>query len=279
MHRGAAERVNRELEAGGANGLHIDDVAQVSDVRQDEVVPVRRVRAESSLEPHPFYAGIAAPQKVIGAVLDPPGHVDIGRTSVSRVVLEAAVLRRVMRRGDDNAVGELLASPAIVDEDRVRDDRRRRHPVVLLDDGVHAVGGEDFERRALGGPGKRVRIPPHEQRAIGALQAPEVADGLGDGQNMGFVERAAQRRAAMPAGPEAHSLFGVVEIGPAFEIFAFEAGQIDQHLRGRRLAGKGREGHLQVPVLWHRTRLCLPDFCGILGDRVVAGEFPAAGHV
>ena len=43
----------------------------------------------------------------------------------------------------------------------------------------------------------------------------------------------------MPAGPEADPLFGIVEIGPAFEIFAFEAGQIDQHLLWRRLAGKG----------------------------------------
>ena len=64
---------------------------------------------------------------------------------------------------------------------------------VLLDDDVHLIGGEDFERRALGGPGKRVRVPPHEQRAIDALHAPEVADGLGNGQNMGFGERAAQR--------------------------------------------------------------------------------------
>src|SRR5271166_3872224 len=30
---------------------------------------------------------------------------------------------------------------------------------------------------------------------------------------------------------------------------------------------------------WHRTRLRSPDFSGVLGDRVVAGELPAAGHV
>ncbi len=109
------------------------------------------------------------------------------------IVLEPAVLRRVVRGGEDNAVGETLASLAIVDKDCPRHDRRRSHAVVLLDDGVHIIAGEDFERRALGGPGKRVRIPPHEQRAIGALQAPEVADGLGNGQNMGFGERPAQR--------------------------------------------------------------------------------------
>ena len=42
----------------------------------------------------------------------------------------------------------------------------------------------------------------------------------------------------MPAGTEADPLFGIVEIGPAFEIFAFEACQIDQYLFGRRLAGE-----------------------------------------
>ncbi|MGE5779417.1 MAG: hypothetical protein ACM30D_08915, partial [Hyphomicrobiales bacterium] len=52
----------------------------------------------------------------------------------------------------------------------------------------------------------------------------------------------------MPAGTEADPLFEIVEIGPAFEIFAFEAGQIDEHLLGRRLAGQGRNGH--APILF-----------------------------
>jgi hypothetical protein len=42
----------------------------------------------------------------------------------------------------------------------------------------------------------------------------------------------------MPAGTEADPLFGIIELGQAFEIFAFEAGQIDQDLLGRRLAGQ-----------------------------------------
>src|SRR5271165_7351918 len=33
------------------------------------------------------------------------------------------------------------------------------------------------------------------------------------------------------------------------------------------------------PLSWQRARLHLPDLGGILSDRVVAGEFPAAGHV
>ena len=44
MHGRAAERVDGELEVGGADCLHVDDVAQVIDVRQDEIFLVRRVR-------------------------------------------------------------------------------------------------------------------------------------------------------------------------------------------------------------------------------------------
>ena len=70
---------------------------------------------------------------------------------MSRVVFESAVLRRVVRGRDDNAVGKMSISPVIMDENRPRNDRRRGHCVILLDDCVHAVAGEDFERRALRG--------------------------------------------------------------------------------------------------------------------------------
>ena len=73
---------------------------------------------------------------------------------------------------------------------------------------------------------------------IGALGMPVVADGLGDGENVGFGERPAERRAAMPAGAKADQLTGIIEIRLALEIFAFEPGRIDQHILGRRLAGQ-----------------------------------------
>src|SRR5919108_1381862 len=104
------------------------------------------------------------------------------------VVLEAAVLRRVVRRRDDDAVREVLLAAAVVYEDGPRDDWRRGHTVVALDDGQHAVGGQDLERRALGRPGQRVCVLPHVERSISALGAPVVADGLGDGQDMGLGE-------------------------------------------------------------------------------------------
>ena len=45
VHGGAAERIDAELEAGAADGLHVDDVAQIVDVGQDEIFLVRRLAA------------------------------------------------------------------------------------------------------------------------------------------------------------------------------------------------------------------------------------------
>ena len=77
-----------------------------------------------------------------------------------------------------------------------------------------------------------MRVLPHVERAISALGAPVVADSLGDGQNMGLGERAAQRGAPVAAGAEADQLVGVAHVGPAGIILVFEPGQVDQHLFG-----------------------------------------------
>ena len=46
-------------------------------------------------------------QQLVGPVLDPLRDVGVGRAAVGRVVLEAAVLGRIVRRRDDDAVGEV----------------------------------------------------------------------------------------------------------------------------------------------------------------------------
>src|SRR5215831_21078818 len=120
----------------------------------------------------------------------------------------------------------MCLATAVVDEDSPRDDWRRRHTVVALDDGLHPVGGQDLERGALRWSGEGVRVFPHVQRAIGALAAAVVADSLGDGQDVGFGKGAVQRRTAVPAGAEADPLGGVFHLGPARIILLFESGQV-----------------------------------------------------
>ena len=172
-------------------------------------------------------------------MLDPLRHVGVGRAAVRRVVFEAAVLRRIVRRRDDDAVGETPIAAAVVDEDRPRDDRRRRDPVVPLNDGFDVVGGKHLQRGALGRAGQGMRVLAHEQRAVDAVRPPVVADRLGDGKDVRLGERAVARRAAMAAGAEADPRCRVVGIRPGLEILPLEPGRVDQHLLRRRLAGQG----------------------------------------
>ncbi len=53
-----------------------------------------------------------AGEQLVRALGDPPGRVGVGGPAVRRVVLEAAIARGVVRRGDDDAVGESRAGRA-----------------------------------------------------------------------------------------------------------------------------------------------------------------------
>src|SRR5262249_1608118 len=86
---------------------------------------------------------------------------------------------------------------------------------------------------------------------------PVVTDRLGDRENMSLGERSAQWRAAMPAGAKTDPLLGIVNIGPALKIFAFETGQIDQHLFRRGLAGEWRNGHELILLMASARRASL----------------------
>ena len=56
--------------------------------------------------------------------------------------------------------------------------------------GLDAVGRQHFQGGALGRAGQGVRVLAHVERAVDALAAAVVADGLGDGQDVGLGERA-----------------------------------------------------------------------------------------
>ena len=164
-------------------------------------------------ERHALHSSIVSAQQFVGAILHPARHVGIGRAAVGRIVFEAAVLRRIVRRRDDDAIGETGFASAIVNEDGTRDDRRRRHAIVALDDRLDIFGGQNFQRGALRGRGQGVRVLAHVQRAVDAVAAAVIANGLRDGENVRLGECAVQRRAAMPAGAEADHLIRVVQIG------------------------------------------------------------------
>ncbi len=200
-------------------------------------------RAERALVRHARDARVARAQQLVGAVLDPAGHVGVGGPAVGRVVLEAAVLRRVVRRGHHDAVRLVRGAAPVVDQDRVRDDRRRRDAVFPLDDGLHLIRGQDLERGALGRSGHRVGVLAHVQRPVDAAAAPVLADRLGGGQDVRLGEGAAQRGAAVPAGAEGDELVRVAGVGAARVVLALERADVHQHLRRRRLPRERRDAH------------------------------------
>ena len=198
---------------------------------------------------HALHAVVSAAQQFVGPVLDPVRHVGVGGTAVGRVVLEAAVLGRIVRRRDDDAVREMLLAAAVIDEDGSGDDRGRGDTLVALNDRLHSIARQDLQRRALGRAGQRVRVLAHVERAVRALAAPVVADGLGDSQDVSLRERAVQRRAPVSAGAKTDQLVGVTQIGQTLEILSFEPGQVNQHLFRSRLARKWRDRHGTLPLI------------------------------
>jgi hypothetical protein len=238
VHRGAAERIDRKREARRADHVEVDDVPQVVHVRQDEIVAMGRCRADRGVDRSPRDARIRAPQEIVGAVLHPARHVGVGGSAVRRVVLEAAVLWRIVGGCHHDPVGEVVRMAAVVDEDRARDRGRGREAIVALDHRLYAVRRQHLERGALGGSGERVRVLAQIERAVDALLAPVVADRLGDREDVRFSERARERRAAVAARAEADALGGILGFRSARVVLVLESRHVDQHVLRRRLAGE-----------------------------------------
>ena len=131
-------------------------------------------------------------QQVVGPVFDPARGVGVGRAAVRRIVFEAAVFRRIMGRGDDNAVGKLRGALAIAGQDGMGDDRRRGIAETLLEHHLHAVGCEHLE----GGYETRFRegmgVHAEKEGSGDPLGRPIFANGLGCGEDVSLVEAPCQ---------------------------------------------------------------------------------------
>src|SRR6266446_1195161 len=166
-------------------------------------------------------------------------YISVGRPAVGRVVLEAAVLRRVVRWCDDDAIGQSLLAAAVMDNNGARNNWRRGYPILALDNSLGEVGREHLKSGSLRRAGESVSILAQIEWAISALHAAEIADRLGDCQDMSFCERATQRRASMAARAEGNPLVAVGEVWLTFIVLPFEPRQVNQHLGGSRFAREG----------------------------------------
>src|SRR5262249_47052356 len=137
---GSAEWINPKLQASAPNRVDIDDVPEVLDVGQNKIFLVCCVSFDGCGEWHAFDAGAVASQ-IVGAALNPSCYIGVSWTAVGRVIFEATVRRRVVRRRYNNAVGEMLLAVPVIHKDSSRYNRRRSEPIIALDDSLHVVAG------------------------------------------------------------------------------------------------------------------------------------------
>lgn len=213
VHTGAAQRVDSELQARAADGVEVDHPLEPADIGVDEIEALGGGGLERLAVIHALDAIETGDQQRIGALLNPLGHAGVGRAAIGGVVLEAAIARRVVRRRDDDAVGQPAQAAAVVAEDRVGDRRGRGIARLAagfratgVDARLDAVGRQHFQRRDERRLGQRMGVHAHEQRAVDAFLAAVIADRLGGGEDVPLVEAALERGTAMPGGAERHLL-------------------------------------------------------------------------
>ena len=255
VDRGAAEGVDADPQLRAGDGVHVEDVRQVGDVGSHEVVLARGRGAQRLLEGHALHVAQAALEDRVGPRLDRLRDVGAGRAAVGRVVLEAAVVGRVVRGRDDDAVGEVGLPAAVPGQDRVRDRRRRRVAPPRLDPHLDPVGGEDLERGGERRLGERVGVHAEEERARDAPGAAVLDEGLARGEDVVLVEAAPERRAAVAGGPEGDALSRVRRVGLHDVVRRDEARDVDEEGAGGGLAGELVQRHQRTSGC--RAHLCL----------------------
>ena len=206
VNPGATKRIHAHIDVRAANRIHIEHAAEIAYVSIEKVMPVGGSGALGLLEGNPFHALEAAFQKPIGPGFDPSCDVVIRRPAVGRVVLEAAVVGRIVRRRDDDAVRQSCIAAAVVSEYCVRNHRGGRVFILIREHDFHTVGRQHFERAGTGRHRQRVRVDAEEQRAAYALPLAVITNSLTDGQHMPFVESVFKGGATMPRGAERNPL-------------------------------------------------------------------------
>jgi hypothetical protein len=94
-----------------------------------------------------------------------------------------------------------------------------------------------------------VRVAGHEQRPVGALPLPVLADGLADGHDVVLVEGRAQAGAAVPGRAERDLLGRDRRVGVTLAVGRQQAVEVDEVGRLGGLAGRG------LTDMWASSRL------------------------
>ncbi len=192
---GAAQGIDADANARSLDRLHVHHLGEVGHIGSDVVIGLDAGRLAGAFIGQAKDADQAGGQEIVGRVLDPAGDVDIGRAAIGRIVFEAALVRRVVRRADDDTVRQAATATAVIGQDGVGDHRRGRITALVIDPGVDVVGGQHLDGAGEGGLAQGVGVHAQEQGTVDPGLAPIQADRLGDSQDMGFVEGRGEGRA------------------------------------------------------------------------------------
>ncbi len=216
----AAQRIGADAHAGRPDRINVDDLVQlrhvvIQVVEGGDVRIVEQIGAGDAGNVLPL-PGV---EELVGARRDPAGRVGVGRPAVRRIVLEAAVARRVVARGDDDAVGQAIpggaqsGGRAVSTQDGDRDRGGRRVGAARVDARVDARRCKDLQGGAPRGFAQGVRVATDEQGAVDSLGSAVLDDRGGDGDDVGLVELAVQRGSAVTRGAEGDALTDVGRVG------------------------------------------------------------------
>jgi hypothetical protein len=116
---------------------------------------------------------------------------------------------------------------------------------LVINHGLNAIGGEHFEGGAKSRFGQSMGIHAKKEWAGDADTGAMIANGLGNGEDMGLVKAGGERVAAMPGCAKSNALGGVRGIRYLGKISRYQPGNVGKQRRWHGLAGQRAErmGH------------------------------------
>ena len=155
----------------------------------------------------------------------------------------------------------------------MRNSRRRRVRARQIQHHLNAIRGQHLQRAGAGGGRQRMGVDAHEQWPVDALGLAVITEGLRDGQDMPFVERAVERRTPVAGGAKRDTLRRNRWVGRVCPIGGNQFRHVDQRGERRHLtsewadaAGRGlrglRWGQFWLARFGRGTRTCEAEhFC------------------
>ena len=258
-----AHGVGPDLQTGGRNGFHVQNMREVLHIRRHEVDFPGRACLAGLHDRRALDALQAGFKEFVRPILDLPGRCSVSRAARRRIVLDPPVLRGIMGRGDDYAVRQTACAACVVPENSMRQHRCGRAGLPLFHVHGHPIGRKHFEGRRKGRFRQGVGIHANQERAIDPVCGAHLGNGLAYRSDVVVVERPPGRRAAMPRCAERNALPRFQGIRPDRKIGGDQPRNVDDEIGGNRLPCKGMMRHDPVEHIasgigsaGHKVRQC-----------------------